>query len=82
MGLEDDILDAPEEQEGGPGVDDHLHIGLQALSFCIPLAGAVIYFATDRQRYPNKAQQACTAALWGIGINLLLNILMTMLEGG
>ncbi|MCB0561401.1 MAG: hypothetical protein H6573_28830 [Lewinellaceae bacterium] len=81
MANEDQILDAPEEQEGGPRDDDNLNMGLQVLSFCIPLAGAIIYFSTDRQRYPHKAQQACYAALWGMGISLLLNILTVLLEG-
>ena len=81
MENEDQILDAPEEREGGPGEDDNLHMGLRVLSFCIPLAGAIIYFTTDRERYPNKAQQACYAALWGMGLSLLLNILTTLLEG-
>lgn len=80
MAHEDDILDAPEEEKR-PDEEDDLHMGLQVLSFCIPLAGAIIYFTTDRQRYPNRAQQACTAALWGIGVSLLLNILTAILEG-
>ncbi|MCO6487996.1 MAG: hypothetical protein J5I98_06235 [Phaeodactylibacter sp.] len=39
MAHEDDILDAPEEEKR-PDEEDNLHIGLQVLSFCIPLAGA------------------------------------------
>ncbi|MCB9273613.1 MAG: hypothetical protein H6564_06190 [Lewinellaceae bacterium] len=81
MEHEDEILDAPEEHERGPEGEDELHMGLRVLSFCIPLAGAIIYFTTDRERYPHKAQQACYAALWGMGVSLLLNILTTILEG-
>ena len=80
MAHEDEILDAPEEEKRPDG-EDQLSTGLQVLSFCIPLAGAIIYFTTDRQRYPHRAQQACTAALWGIGVSLLLNILTAILAG-
>ncbi len=51
MENENEFLDAPEEQMN----DDELHIGLKVLSFCIPLAGAIIYFTTN-EKYPNKKQ--------------------------
>jgi hypothetical protein len=54
--------------------DDKLSTGLAILSFCIPIAGAIIYFS-NKDTMPNKAKSACHAALWGFGIGILLNIL-------
>ena len=79
MALDDDILDSLDEEPNRPS-DDELHMGLRVLSFCIPIAGAVIYFTTN-ERFPRKKKQACTAALWGIGINLILRVLGTIAGG-
>ena len=57
--------------------NDKLSKGLQVLSFCIPLAGAIIYF-TSKSESPNKAKMACHAALWGVGIGILLQIIVTI----
>jgi hypothetical protein len=54
--------------------DDKLSTGLAILSFCIPIAGAIIYFS-NKDTMPNKAKSACHAALWGFGIGVALNIL-------
>lgn len=54
--------------------DDKLSTGLAILSFCIPIAGAIIYFS-DKGKKPKKAKSACHAALWGIGIGIILNII-------
>lgn len=54
--------------------DDKLSTGLAILSFCIPIAGAIIYFS-NKDKMPNKAKSACHAALWGFGIGIVLNIL-------
>jgi FtsH-binding integral membrane protein len=54
--------------------DDKLSTGLAILSFCIPIAGAIIYFS-NKDTMPNKAKSACHAALWGVGIGIVLNIL-------
>jgi len=54
--------------------DDKLSTGLAILSFCIPIAGAIIYFS-NKDTMPNKAKSACHAALWGVGIGVVLNIL-------
>lgn len=59
---------------------DELGTGLTILSFCIPLAGAIVYFS-KKDTQPNSARSACHAALWGLGIGLVLNILMTMAGG-
>ncbi len=54
--------------------DDKLSTGLAILSFCIPIAGAIIYFS-NKDTMPNKSKSACHAALWGVGIGIVLNIL-------
>ena len=54
--------------------DDKLSTGLAILSFCIPIAGAIIYFS-NKDTMPNKAKSACHAALWGVGIGIVLNTL-------
>ena len=61
--------------------NDELSTGLKVLSFCIPLAGAIIYF-TNKDQMPNKAKSACHMALWGVGIGIVLNILVTLLGVG
>ncbi|MGV3599169.1 MAG: hypothetical protein ACO1PI_14990 [Bacteroidota bacterium] len=60
--------------------DESLSFGLQVLSFCIPLAGAIIYF-TNKDKSPKKAQTACYAALIGFGIGLVINILSYIVAG-
>ena len=75
MANEDPILDSPDNQPYGGGEMDELSTPLKILSFCIPLAGAIIYFTTDRNRYPVKAQQACNFALIGFGVGIVLNII-------
>jgi FtsH-binding integral membrane protein len=61
--------------------NDKLSTGLQVLSFCIPLAGAIIYFS-NKSDSPNKAKAACHAALWGVGIGIVINILVTLMTAG
>ncbi len=78
MDLDDEILDDFKKEPDQP--EDELHMGLRVLSFCIPIAGAIIYFTTDSQ-LENKKQQACTAALLGIGLNIFLKILGTVVGG-
>ncbi len=60
--------------------NDKLSTGLAILSFCIPIAGAIIYFS-NKDSMPNKAKSACHAALWGFGIGILLNIIATLAGG-
>lgn len=58
--------------------NDELNTGLKVLSFCIPIAGAIIYF-TSKKESPNKAKSACHAALWGFGVSVFLNILSALI---
>jgi len=60
--------------------EDKLETGLKILSFCIPLAGAIIYF-TSKEKSPNKAKQACHMALWGIGLALIIQIISVVITG-
>ena len=57
------------------GGEDKLNIGLTILSFCIPLAGAVIYFV-KKENEPKSAKTACVAALVGVGVGIIINIIL------
>lgn len=59
---------------------DKLNTGLTVLSFCIPLAGAIIYFMKKKDE-PKSAQTACYAALIGMGVSLVLNIALRVVGG-
>ena len=63
--------DQPQNQED-------LEIGLKVLSFCIPIAGAIIYFV-NKDKAPVKAKSACTMALIGFGVGLVLQIIQRVL---
>lgn len=70
----------PNQETPQVNPEEGLHPGLIALSFCIPLAGAVLYFM-NKDKAPKKAQTACYAALAGFGIGLVLNIVMRVMQG-
>ena len=53
--------------------EEDLAIGYQVLSFCFPIIGAIIWLVNMKSS-PKKASTACTAALIGVGLSLLLNI--------
>lgn len=57
---------------------EDLSTGLKVLSFCIPLAGAILYF-TNKNESPKKAKSACTMALWGMALGIVINVVMTLL---
>jgi hypothetical protein len=59
---------------------EDLHVGLKILSFCIPLAGAIIYFV-KKDNEPVAAKSACTLALIGFGVNIILTILRLTVLG-
>jgi zinc-ribbon domain len=62
---------APEAGDRGVGA-------LGILFFCIPLVGAIMYFVWKDEK-PAQAKQACTLALWGTGVGILLQVLVTLL---
>ena len=61
------LIDFEEKRE------DKLGVPLTILAFCIPLAGAILYF-TNKSDSPKKAQTACYAALAGVGLGILVRI--------
>ena len=56
---------------------DKLSTPLTILSFCIPLAGAVIYFM-KKDKEPLSAKTACTAAIIGVIVGIATNLLYTI----
>ena len=61
-----------------PQNQDALELGLKVLSFCIPIAGAIIYFV-NKDKAPVKAKSACTMALIGFGVGLVAQIIQRIL---
>ena len=61
-----------------PQDQEDLEMWMKALSFCIPIAGAVIYFM-NKDKAPVKAKSACTMALIGFGVGLVLQIIQRVL---
>jgi pSer/pThr/pTyr-binding forkhead associated (FHA) protein len=54
--------------------EDELETVYQILSFCFPFIGAIIWLVNIKSS-PNKAKSACTAALIGIGVSFLVNVI-------
>jgi hypothetical protein len=67
--------------EDAPDPNDKLSTELQVLSFCIPIAGAIIYFS-NQSKYPQKARTACHMALWGIAVGVILQVIVYMARSG
>ena len=61
-----------------PQDQEDLQMWMKVLSFCIPIAGAVIYFM-NKDKAPVKAKSACTMALIGFGVGLVLQIIQRVL---
>jgi hypothetical protein len=61
---------SPPPADGGTGGVGPLGV----VFFCIPLVGAVMYFVW-RDEQPAKARRACTLALWGMAVGLVLSFL-------
>lgn len=54
--------------------NDEKSVGLNVISFLIPLVGLIIYL-TQKDSQPIKATSAGKAALWGVGVGVALYIL-------
>ncbi len=54
--------------------NDQPSVGLNIISFLIPLVGLIIYL-TERDRSPRKATSAGKSALWGVGVTVVLSII-------
>lgn len=76
--MENQPLDAPEMDNYDPDYED-LHVGLKVLSFCMPIAGLIIYLSVSGE---TKKKQACTWALIGMGVGLVVRILSSASGGG
>ena len=48
--------------------------GIKVLAFCVPLVGGILWLV-HKNSAPQKSKDACSAALWGIGFGIVLNIL-------
>jgi len=64
--MENDLIDRNDNDQG-------LHVGLKILSFCIPLVGAILYFVKKTDE-PKAAKDACTFALIGLVVGIVLNV--------
>lgn len=64
-------------KEDENNVDDKPNVGLNILSLFIPLVGLILYFSW-KNNTPKKAKSILTFSLIGWGINIVLNILVTM----
>ena len=53
--------------------------GLNIISFLIPLVGLIIYL-TEKDKAPKKAKSAGKAAIWGVGVSILLGIISVIIS--
>ena len=60
-----------------PQDNEDLETILKVVSFCIPIVGAVLYFI-NKDKAPKKAKSACTMALIGAGVGILIQIILTV----
>lgn len=58
---------------------DKLSTPLTILSFCIPLAGAIIYFM-KKEKEPLSAKTACIAAIVGAVFGIAVNFIYTIVN--
>ena len=54
--------------------NESLDTGVKIISFCFPIVGGILYFVHQNSA-PQKSKDACSAALWGFGLGIALNIL-------
>ena len=58
---------------------DDLGVLLKIVSFCIPLVGAILYFVKKGDQ-PVAAKQACTFALIGLAVGIVINIIVYIIN--
>lgn len=63
-----------------PNPDDKPNIGLNILSFCIPLAGLIIYLV-HKDKSPIKANSAGKFALISVGIGIVFRVIAAIFGG-
>lgn len=54
--------------------EEKLGVPLTIVSFCIPLVGIVLYFV-NKDKSPQKAQTACYAAIGGLVLGVILQVI-------
>jgi len=69
----------PPVSEQPSSTSDKLSTPLTILSFCIPIAGAIIYFM-KKDKEPASAKTACTAAVIGIVVGIVINIIVSIVN--
>jgi len=73
MALDDEILDEF-NNEPNKSSEDELHMGLRVLSFCIPIAGAIIYFTTDSNLKNNIKHYCWRIKIISVSKNSILEL--------
>jgi hypothetical protein len=69
----------PPVEDMSTGSND-LGIGLKIVSFCFPIVG-IILWAIKKQKEPVAAKQACTFAIAGIILGVIINIIYYVFIG-
>lgn len=64
--------------DSGKSQED-LSVILKIVSFCIPLVGAIIWFL-KRDKEPKAAKSACTFALIGFAVGIIINVIVTIVN--
>lgn len=69
------------ESNQTPSTGGDLGTPLKIVSFCFPIVGLILYFI-KKDNEPVASKQACTMALWGIGVGVVIWILSMVLGIG
>ncbi len=58
---------------------EDLSMILKIVSFCIPLVGAILWFI-NKDKNPKAAKSACTFALVGVAVGIVINVVVTLMN--
>jgi uncharacterized membrane protein len=58
---------------------EDLSLILKIVSFCIPLVGAILWFI-NKDKNPKAAKSACTFAIIGVVVGILINVILTVVN--
>jgi uncharacterized membrane protein len=61
------------------GQTEDLSMILKIVSFCIPLVGAILWFI-NKDKNPKAAKSACTFALVGVAVGIVINVVVTLMN--
>ncbi|MCX7878306.1 MAG: hypothetical protein N2510_06645 [Ignavibacteria bacterium] len=59
---------------------EDLNVALKIVSFCFPIVGAILWFI-NKDKNPRAAKSACTFALIGFAVGIVINIIITISGG-